>query len=68
MFIGSFLPKKKNKQNQTIKINICIFFSRTFMSAYLLIKENSFPWPNVLLWQKKKNKEKNNKNLLVYFG
>ena len=38
------------------------------MSAYLLIKENSFPWPNVLPWQKKKNKEKNNKNLLFYFG
>ena len=43
MFIGSFLPKKKKKQNQTIKINICIFFKRTFMSAYHLIKENSFP-------------------------
>ena len=39
------------------------------MSAYLLIKENSFPLPNVLLSQKKtKNKEKNNKNLLFYFG
>ena len=42
MFIGSFLPKKK-KNKTKIKINICIFFSRTFMSAYHLIKENSFP-------------------------
>lgn len=58
MFIGSFLPKKKNKQNQTIKINICIFFFKNFHVNLSLDQGKQFSLTQCLaLTKKKKTKQ-----------